>query len=147
MRALIQRVTKAEVTVADDRIGAIEQGLVILLGVTHDDTDTDVEKLTEKIVNLRIFENEAGKFDRSLLDVKGQALVVSQFTLYGDTKKGRRPSFIDAARPEVAEPLCQTFIQSLIRKGIDTQTGQFQAHMMVSLTNDGPVTLMLDSKE
>lgn len=147
MRALIQRVTKAEVTIADDRIGAIEQGLLILLGVTHDDTDTDVEKLAEKIVNLRIFENEAGKFDRSLLDVKGQALVVSQFTLYGDTKKGRRPSFVDAARPEVAEPLCQKFIQSLIQKGIDTQTGQFQAHMMVSLTNDGPVTLLLDSKE
>lgn len=147
MRALIQRVSEASVSVQNDLKGRIGQGLLILLGITHTDTVTDIEKLTEKIVNLRIFENDDGKFDLSILDTKGQALVVSQFTLYSDTAKGRRPSFIEAARPEVAEPLCEKFIESLKAKGVPTETGRFQTHMMVSLTNDGPVTLMIDSKK
>jgi D-tyrosyl-tRNA(Tyr) deacylase len=147
MRALIQRVSEAIVTVDNAEIGKIPRGLLIFLGITHSDTPADAALLADKISHLRIFENEKSQFDRSLLDVKGQALVVSQFTLYADTQKGRRPSFIDAARPEIAEPLCNQFVEALQAQGIDTHTGQFQAHMMVTLINDGPVTIMLDTKE
>jgi len=147
LRALIQRVSGASVTVANVERGRIERGLLILLGVKSGDTEADARWLAEKCVHLRIFENEAGKFHYSLLDIKGEALVVSQFTLYGDCRRGRRPGFSEAARPEQANPLYQYFVQQVENLGIPTATGVFAAHMAVSLVNDGPVTLMIDTEE
>ena len=144
MRILIQRVSKANVTVDDKVISQIGKGLVVLLGVGHDDGEQQVAFLAEKTANLRIFEDEQGKTNLSILDVKGEALVVSQFTLYADTRKGRRPSFIDAALPEAAEPLVNRFAELLRAHGIPTQTGQFGAHMLVEIHNDGPVTIWLE---
>lgn len=146
MRLLLQRVSHASVVVEGQTSGAIDQGYLLLVGVGHSDTQAQVDKLAKKIVNLRIFPNEEGKFDRSLLDVGGGALVVSQFTLYGDARKGNRPSFIDAAPPELASPLCDAFADALKQLGVQrVATGRFGAHMDVTLCNDGPVTLWLDS--
>ena len=144
MRVLIQRVSKASVTVDAKVISQIGKGLIVLLGVGHGDGEEPVAFLAEKTANLRIFEDEQGKTNLSILDVKGEALVVSQFTLYADTRKGRRPSFIDAALPEVAEPLVNRFAELLRARGIPTQTGQFGAHMLVEIHNDGPVTIWLE---
>ena len=144
MRALLQRVSKAAVTVDNKLISQIGKGLVVLLGVGHGDGDEQVVFLAEKVANLRIFEDERGKTNLSILDVKGEALVVSQFTLYADSRKGRRPSFIDAALPEAAEPLVNRFAELLRARGIPTQTGQFGAHMLVEIHNDGPVTIWLE---
>jgi D-aminoacyl-tRNA deacylase len=144
MRALLQRVSRASVTVDEQTISAIENGLLILLGVGHDDGEEQAKFLAEKIANLRIFEDERGKTNLSILDVKGEAIVVSQFTLYADTRKGRRPSFTDAALPEVAEPLVDRFVELLRGYGVPTQTGKFGAHMEVEIHNNGPVTIWLE---
>jgi D-tyrosyl-tRNA(Tyr) deacylase len=129
-------------------MGASARGLVLLVGVTHGDGEAETRKLAQKVANLRIFEDEEGKFNRSLLDVGGEALVVSQFTLYADARKGRRPSFTDAARPEQAEPLVDQFAQALRESGVShVATGQFGARMLVEIWNDGPVTIWLDSQE
>lgn len=144
MRALIQRVSYGKVTVAGQTVAQIGQGLVILLGIGHGDGDEHARFLAEKIATLRIFEDEQGKTNLSVLDVKGEALVVSQFTLYADTRKGRRPSFTDAALPEVAEPLIERFADLLRAQGVPTQTGQFGAHMLVEIHNNGPVTIWLE---
>ena len=144
MRALLQRVSRASVTVDQQTISAIGNGLLILLGVGHGDGEEQAKFLAEKIANLRIFEDEQGKTNLSILDVKGEAIVVSQFTLYGDARKGRRPSFIDAARPELAIPLYERFIQCLRDTGLRVETGEFGAMMDVDLVNDGPVTLWLE---
>lgn len=145
MRAVVQRVSQASVTVEGQTIGAIEKGLVIFIGVTHDDTEEDARWLAQKIAHLRIFEDATSKFNLSALDVGARALVVSQFTLYGDARRGRRPDFIAAARPDVAEPLIERFIALLREQGLHVETGKFQAHMLVHLINDGPVTILLDS--
>jgi D-tyrosyl-tRNA(Tyr) deacylase len=144
MRALLQRVSKASVIVENEVISQIGKGLVILLGIGHGDKEEQVMFLAEKVANLRIFEDEQGKTNLSVLDVKGEAIVVSQFTLYADSRKGRRPSFTDAAPPEVAEPLVNRFVELLRRHGVSTQTGQFGAHMLVEIHNDGPVTIWLE---
>lgn len=144
MRALIQRVSRASVRIDDRVISQIGRGLVILLGVGHGDGEDQSEFLAEKIANLRIFEDDQGKTNLSVLDVKGEAIVVSQFTLYADTRKGRRPSFTDAALPDVAEPLVGRFAELLQGQGVPTQTGQFGAHMLVEIQNDGPVTIWLE---
>jgi len=144
MRALLQRVSKASVTVDDKIISQIGKGLVVLLGVGHGDGEEQVTFLAEKTANLRIFEDEQGKTNLSILDVRGDVIVVSQFTLYADTRKGRRPSFIDAALPDVAEPLVNRFVELLRGHGVPTQTGQFGAHMLVEIHNDGPVTIWLE---
>ena len=146
MRVLLQRVDHGSVAVEGETIGKIGTGYVLLVGVGGEDTQAEADKLAKKIVGLRLFNNDAGKFDRSLLDVGGGALVVSQFTLFGDTRKGRRPSFSDAARPEVAAPLCDYFATRLKEEGVShVATGSFGAHMHVEIHNDGPVTLWLDS--
>ncbi|MDR4925397.1 D-aminoacyl-tRNA deacylase [Peribacillus simplex] len=147
MRVVLQRSKAAKVVVADQIIGQIDSGLVLLVGVTHGDTLDDAAYLAEKIVNLRIFEDENEKMNHSLLDVGGSILSVSQFTLYGDCRKGRRPNFMDAARPEEANELYEAFNEELRKKGVHTETGQFGAMMDVQLTNDGPVTLILESKK
>ena len=144
MRILVQRVSKANVSVDDKVISHIGKGLVAFLGVGHGDGEEQVAFLAEKTANLRIFEDEQGKTNLSILDVKGEVLVVSQFTLYADTRKGRRPSFIDAALPDIAEPLVQRFVELLSARGIPTQTGKFGAHMLVEIHNDGPVTIWLE---
>ena len=144
MRVLLQRVSKAHVTVEDKVISQIEKGLVVLLGIGHGDSEEQAAFLAEKVANLRIFEDEQGKTNLSVLDVKGAAIVVSQFTLYADSRKGRRPSFTDAALPDVAEPLVNRFVESLRERGVPTQTGQFGAHMLVEIHNDGPVTIWLE---
>jgi D-tyrosyl-tRNA(Tyr) deacylase len=143
VRAVIQRVLRARVVVGGQTVGAIGPGLCVLLGVAAGDSDGDAERLAAKIARLRIFEDEAGKFDSSLLDVGGEALVVSQFTLIADTAKGNRPSFAAAAPPEEAEPLYEAFSASLRALGVSVQTGVFGARMQVELLNDGPVTLVL----
>jgi len=146
MRILLQRVSQASVVVEGETVGAIERGYLLLVGVGKDDTQDTVHKLAKKVANLRLFPNDEGKFDRSLLDIQGEALVVSQFTLYGDARKGNRPSFIEAAPPESASPLCDAFAQALRQLGVPlVATGRFGAHMDVTLCNDGPVTLWLDS--
>ena len=145
MRAVVQRVKSASVTVDDKRVSEIGAGVLVFLGVAHDDTTKALEYIANKVANLRIFEDEDGKMNLSLLDTGGAALVVSQFTLYGDCRKGRRPSFINAARPEVANTLYEQFIATLQQQNIPTQGGTFQAMMDVQLINDGPVTILLDS--
>lgn len=147
MRAVVQRVSEASVSVDGQVIGAIGRGLLVLLGVTHNDGPAEAASLARKIAGLRIFEDTAGKFNLALADVGGALLVVSQFTLYGDARKGRRPSFTAAARPEQAEPLCDAFVQALAGQGLTVQTGRFGASMAVHLVNDGPVTLWLDTAE
>lgn len=147
MRALIQRVTKGSVTISKEAIGEIGRGFVILLGIGKDDGEKQCEYLAEKILNLRIFEDENGKLNKSLLDVGGKALIVSQFTLYADCKHGRRPSFTEAARPETAVPLYEKFISLFEKAGVEVQTGRFGADMTVFIENDGPVTIWLDTNE
>ncbi len=147
MRALIQRVTKGTVRVDDEIVGAIAAGLVILLGVGDTDTTDDADFLAQKIIGLRIFGDEAGKFNLSLLDSGGAALVVSQFTLYADARKGRRPSFIHAAPPEQAEQLVEYFATVLQQAGVTVATGRFRSQMAVEIHNDGPVTIWLDTAE
>jgi D-tyrosyl-tRNA(Tyr) deacylase len=147
VRAVIQRVTRARVTVDARITGEIGAGLLILLGVARTDNPESAMYLAEKIANLRIFSDASGKMNLSLLDVKGSALVVSQFTLYGDTRGGRRPSYVQAAPPEQANPLYEEFVRSLRALGVPTETGVFQAHMEVELVNDGPVTILLDSEK
>jgi D-tyrosyl-tRNA(Tyr) deacylase len=144
MRAVVQRVSHASVSVDGQSVGSIERGLVVLVGVTHDDGESEARFLAKKIANLRIFADEAGKFNRSALDVNADALVVSQFTLYGDARKGRRPSFVEAAPPEIAEPLIEEFVSYLEEEGLRVATGVFGAMMMVELHNDGPVTIILE---
>ena len=145
MRALIQRVSRGSVSVDEKTVGSIGQGLVILLGVAVGDTDKDLNYLVDKCVNLRIFEDENGKMNRSLRDIEGEALIISQFTLYGDAAKGRRPSFTQAAKPDTAVPLYEEFIRLFRASGIKTEAGIFGADMTVNIINDGPVTLMLES--
>lgn len=146
MRVVVQRSKNAKVTVAGEVTGEISSGLVLLVGVTHDDSETDAAFLADKIANLRIFEDAEGKMNLSLLDVGGEILSVSQFTLYGDCRNGRRPNFMDAARPEQANQLYESFNCLLRDKGIKVATGRFGAMMDVELINDGPVTLIVDSK-
>jgi D-tyrosyl-tRNA(Tyr) deacylase len=145
MRLILQRVKSGRVLVAGHAIAEISKGLVILLGIGPEDGEEQARTLSEKIINLRIFEDEQGKMNRSLLDVGGQAIVISQFTLYADTRKGRRPSFIGAAQPEVARPLVERFAEMLREQGVPTQTGEFGAHMLVEIANDGPVTISLEA--
>ncbi len=147
MRAVVQRVASASVTVDGKLISEIGKGLLIFHGVAHEDTSADLDYLTNKVANLRVFEDDEGRMNRSLLEVGGEALVVSQFTLYGDCRKGRRPSFIDAAPPDKAEALYQQFIRALSNTGISVRSGIFQAMMDVELVNDGPVTILLDSSK
>ena len=147
MRACIQRVRRASVTVEQQTVGSIERGLVVLLGVGQGDEDKDARYLADRICELRIFEDDDGKMNRSLEDIRGAVLVVSQFTLFGDCRKGRRPSFTRAAPPEIAEQLYETFVASVGMRGIPVATGKFRAHMDVALVNDGPVTLLLDSRK
>lgn len=147
MKAIIQRVSNARVTVKERKIAQIDKGILVLLGVKREDTQQEAEFLAKKTVNLRIFNDRDGKMNLSLPDTKGEVLVVSQFTLYGNCKKGRRPSFIEAASPEKADLLYQYYVECLRREGISVQTGQFQAMMQVELTNDGPVTIILDSDD
>jgi len=144
MRALLQRVKSGKVIVDDQPVASIGHGLVVLLGIGHGDTEEQARFLAEKIATLRIFEDEDSKFNRSILDVGGSAIVVSQFTLYADTHKGRRPSFTEAALPEVAAPLVERFAELLRAQGVPTQTGVFGAHMLVEIQNDGPVTIWLE---
>ena len=144
MRAVVQRVSSASGHVDGDAVGAIGRGLLVLLGVGHDDTSDNATRLAAKIASLRIFPDEAGRFDRSLLDVGGDALVVSQFTLLADTRKGNRPSFTDAGRPEQAEALVEAFAEALRAAGARVETGVFGAKMEVELVNDGPVTIVLE---
>lgn len=145
MRALLQRATEGRVTVDGVETGRCGPGLVVLLGVGQGDTDKDLQWMVDKILNLRIFNDAEGKMNLSLLDVRGDMLVVSQFTLYADARKGRRPSFIDAAPPEAANAMYQRFVAACRARGVTVGEGQFQAHMQVALVNDGPVTIWLDS--
>lgn len=147
LRIVIQRSKAAQVTVDKAVIGSIDRGLVILVGVTHEDTLEDAKYLVKKCANLRIFEDEAGKMNLSIKEVEGQALSISQFTLFGDTRKGRRPSFIQAAKPDQALELYEDFNKLLEEEGLQVETGKFGADMDISLTNDGPVTLIIDSKD
>ena len=145
MRALVQRVRSASVTVEGSIVGAVGPGICVLLGVADGDGPADAQRLARRVAQLRIFANEGGRFDRSLLDVGGEALVVSQFTLVADTRKGNRPSFSRAARPEAAEPLCRTFCEGLEALGVTVARGLFGAAMLVEIVNDGPVTVLLET--
>ncbi|MYL47851.1 D-tyrosyl-tRNA(Tyr) deacylase [Halobacillus litoralis] len=147
MKAVVQRAVNASVTVEENAVGTIDRGLVVLLGVTHEDTEEDARYLAKKIPYLRIFEDEDGKMNHSLVDLGGQMLSISQFTLYGDCRKGRRPNFMHAAKPDQAEELYESFNQMVEHEGVKVETGQFGAMMDVQLTNSGPVTLIIDSKE
>ena len=147
MRAVVQRVNRGSVTVDENTVGSIGKGFVILLGVSEKDTSEDVAYMTDKIVNLRIFEDEDEKMNLSLQDIKGELLVVSQFTIYGDCRKGRRPNFMNAARPEKAEALYLEFVSRCREMGVKTETGTFQASMTVNIENDGPVTVIVDSEK
>jgi D-tyrosyl-tRNA(Tyr) deacylase len=147
MKVVVQRSKQAKVTVEGKVTGEIEFGFVVLVGITHEDTLEDVQFIVEKVANLRVFEDDEGKMNRSLLDVRGQILSISQFTLYGDCRKGRRPNFMQAAKPEHAEPLYEQFNETLKEKGIQVETGVFGAMMDVQLNNHGPVTLIIESKE
>ena len=145
MRAVVQRVSEASASVGDDVVGSIGHGVVVLLGIASEDAASDAERLAGKVARLRVFANEDGRFDHALVDVGGAALVISQFTLIVDTSKGNRPSFTEAARPEVAEPLYEHFCAALRREGIQVAQGVFGARMEVALVNDGPVTIVLDT--
>jgi D-tyrosyl-tRNA(Tyr) deacylase len=147
MRAVVQRVRKGKVTVENRVTGEIGPGVVILLGIGASDTEAEANLLANKIANLRIFADEQSKFNLSALDTQAEMLVVSQFTLYADCRKGRRPSFIDAARPEIAAQLCDRFAEKLRAMGFKVETGEFQAHMLVEIHNDGPVTIWLDTDD
>lgn len=147
MRAVVQRVSSSSVTVDGSVIGSTKQGLLVLLGVTDTDTIEDVQYICEKVSQLRIFEDEDDKMNLSALDVGGEVCVVSQFTLYGDARKGRRPNFMKAAPPDMAERLYLEVVEAFKKKGLTVSTGQFQAHMQVALVNDGPVTILLDSNK
>lgn len=147
MRAVVQKVSKAQVTVDGQVIGKINKGLMVLLGIHNDDQISDLDYIYKKVTGLRIFEDENGQMNLGLEDVGGQLLIVSQFTLYGDARKGRRPSFIEAARPEKAIPLYEEFLKRAKEDGLFCQSGEFGAHMEVDLTNDGPVTILLDSSK
>lgn len=144
MKAVVQRVTQAKVSVEGKAVGQIRSGLVVLLGIAQGDSEQEAQWMANKIANLRIFADKDGKFNRSILDIGGQALVVAQFTLYGDARKGRRPSFTQAAPPEVAEPLVERVAQLLVELGVPVACGQFGAHMLVEIDNDGPVTIILE---
>ena len=146
MKACVQRVSQASVTVAEEIVGRIGRGLVVLLGVGQHDTQADADYLAHKLVELRIFEDDHGKMNRALSEIGGEMLVVSQFTLWADCRKGRRPSFVEAAAPELAERLYEYFVRAIERQGIRVATGRFRAHMDVALVNDGPVTLLVESK-
>ncbi len=147
MRALLQRVSKASVSIAGESLGKIERGLVVFLGIASGDAEKDARYLADKIVNLRIFSDEQGRFNLSALDTKGDLLIVSQFTLLADARKGRRPSFTEAAPPTEAEALFQRFVELVSTTGLKVETGRFQQHMLVEIHNDGPVTILLDSKD
>ena len=147
MRAVVQRVSKASVAVGDEEVGRIGPGLLLLLGVSSNDGEEEARYIADKTLNLRIFPDSNGRFDRSALDIGAQVLVVSQFTLYGDTRRGRRPSFTGAAPPEQASSLVERTVALLAESGLRVETGRFQAHMAVSLVNDGPVTIVLDSDD
>jgi D-tyrosyl-tRNA(Tyr) deacylase len=147
MRLLIQRVTRAEVRVGLESLGSIGSGLVVLVGVGHDDTEADAESLANKAVDLRIFRDDEGRTNRSLLDVGGEMLVISQFTLFADTRKGRRPSFLDAAGPEQGDALYEGFAAAVEERGVRVVRGRFGAEMQIELVNDGPMTIWLDSSQ
>jgi D-tyrosyl-tRNA(Tyr) deacylase len=147
VKALLQRVTEASVSVGGEVVGRIGRGLVILLGIASSDTGKDVNYLVPKIVNLRIFPDDEGRFNLSALDIKGELLVVSQFTLLADTRKGRRPSFVEAAPPAEAEELFEWFVEEARATGLKVETGRFQQYMQVEIHNDGPVTILLDSRD
>lgn len=147
MRCVIQKVTRAEVSVQGETVGCIDDGFMVLVGAENGDTEADARYCAEKIAGLRVFEDEDDKMNLSLADVGGSVLLVSQFTLLADARHGRRPDFIQAARPEVAEPLCEKVKNIIEGKGIRVQTGRFRTHMQVSLVNDGPVTILLDSRK
>ena len=147
MRAVVQRVTRARVTVDEQLVGQVEQGLVVLLGVARDDSKTDADYLASKIASLRIFDDEDGKMNRSVMDIGGAVLVVSQFTLYGDVRRGLRPSWIEAAAPEMAKPLYEYFITQISKFVGEVSSGSFRSMMQVELVNDGPVTILLDSRK
>ena len=147
MRAVVQRVSQAQVVVDGEIVGQISRGFVVLLGVAQGDTQADVATMAEKLVGLRVFDDADGKMNLALADVGGAMLLVSQFTLLGDCRKGRRPSFVAAAPPEQAENLYQAFVDAVMSLGIAVSTGRFRQHMQVSLTNDGPVTMLLDSRK
>lgn len=146
MRAVVQRVSSSKVTVDGELTGKIDKGLLVLLGVTHEDTSKDVDYIIDKVLNLRIFEDENEKMNLSLKDINGELLVVSQFTLYGDCRKGRRPNFTNAAKPDLANELYEEFIEKASKQNIKVGTGKFGANMMVELTNEGPVTILIDSE-
>ena len=147
MKALVQRVAMARVSVDGEEVGSIGPGLVVFVGIAHNDAEQDVQYLVEKVINLRIFSDNEGKFNLSVLDIKGNLLIVSQFTLLADARKGRRPSFVGAAPPEQAEILFQSFVERGHASGLKIATGRFQQHMLVEIHNDGPVTILLDSKD
>lgn len=147
MRAVLQRVISGKVEIAGKTKGEIKNGFVLLLGISCEDTEKECDYLAEKVVNLRVFEDDAKKMNRSLLEIQGELLIISQFTLYADCRKGRRPSFVGAAKPEVAIPLYERFIQKVCDTGISVQTGVFGADMLVSIQNDGPVTILMDTDE
>jgi D-tyrosyl-tRNA(Tyr) deacylase len=147
MKALLQRVTSAQVSVEGETVGKIGYGLVVFIGVANEDTTEDIQYLSRKIVELRIFDDADGKFNLSAVDVKGELLLVSQFTLLAATRKGRRPGFTDAAPPQIAETLFNQFVEQSKTSGLKVETGRFQTHMLVEINNDGPVTIFIDSKE
>jgi D-tyrosyl-tRNA(Tyr) deacylase len=147
MRAVVQRVTKGNVEIDGNIVGSIDKGLVVLLGVSEKDTKDDVAYMADKILNLRVFDDEEGKMNFSLLDIKGELLVVSQFTLLGDCRKGRRPNYMAAAKPELADALYTEVVKLCRAQGVKTETGVFQADMKVTIINDGPVTLIIDSEK
>ena len=147
MRAVLQRVTEASITIDGQKVGEIGKGIMVLFGMLGTDTDKTIDYMLDKVINLRIFEDENEKMNRSLEDVGGQVLVISQFTLYGNCRKGRRPDFLAAARPEVAIPLYEKFVSLCREKGIHTETGEFGAEMLVESVNDGPLTLVVDTDQ
>ena len=147
MRVVLQRVTQSQVDIYNKTVGKISNGFLVLLGVGQGDTEAHVDKLIEKIIKLRVFEDEDGKMNKDIVQVGGEMLVVSQFTLYANCKKGNRPSFVDAAPPDEANRLYEYFVDEAKKQGVEVQTGQFAAYMKVSLVNDGPVTIILDSRE
>jgi D-tyrosyl-tRNA(Tyr) deacylase len=147
MRAVVQRVSRASVKVDGEIVGEIGAGLLVLLGVAQDDSEADADYLSEKIIGLRVFEDSEGKMNLSLLDTRGSVLAISQFTLFGDVRRGKRPSFDAAARPELAKRLYESFVERVRAAGVECATGKFQATMKVELANEGPVTILLDSKK